>query len=280
MARGRLRVYLGAAPGVGTTHSMLDEGRRRHDRGTDVVIAALGNSDRAGLARLADLLERIGTGPDLDVDAVVQRKPAVALVDDLAHVSADGRVHWEQVERLLEEGIDVVTTVCIADVESSRELVAQLLDEAPVTMVPDEFLRGADQIELVDMTPEALRRRLAHGHLHPPERVDVRIANRYRPGVIGGLRRLALIWMTERVTDDLERERHLPAASGDERWPTHERIVVALSGEGGERLVRRAALLAGRVGGELVGLHVVRRGRSPGPDLELQRSLLAALGGS
>lgn len=284
MARGRLRVYLGAAPGVGKTHSMLEEGQRRAGRGADVVIGIIDDEGRASIQALASTLEHVPTRldsagvADLDVDAIRLRGPQVVLIDDLAHTNADDVARWQSVDELLSDGIEVISTVNIGALESLRDLVTAITGVAPVVTIPDSVVQAADQIELVDMSPEALRRRLAHGHIYPPERVDARVANLFRPAVLGALRQMSLLWLVDRVEEQLERE--LVPDLPSEARKVRERIVVALGGEGGDRLVRRAARLAGRSGAHIVGVHVVSAGRQPGPDLEQQRRLLTGLGGA
>lgn len=281
--RGRLRVYLGAAPGVGKTHAMLDEGVRRRERGGDVVIGFVDTTGRPLLGVLAEQLEQVPpcVGADgvaeLDTNAVRSRRPGLVLVDDLAHRIDDARARWQAVEELLADGINVLTTVDISNIESLGDIVTGITGAVPDETVPDVMVRTAAQIELVDMSPEALRRRLAHGHVFPPERVDTALANLFRPQVLGALRQLALLWVADRVEEQLERE--LSPTGTDETRDVRERVVVALGGEGGDHLVRRAARLAGRTGAQLVGVHVVSPDRHPGPDLERQRRLLTGLGG-
>ncbi len=279
-----MRVYLGAAPGVGKTHAMLDEGVRRRDRGTDVVIGLVDTTGRPLLGLLAERLERIPPliGADgcaeLDTQAVRLRRPDVVLVDDLAHRCADASSRWQAVEELLADGINVLTTVNIANLESLGDIVTGITGTTPDETVPDVLVRSAAQIELVDMSPEALRRRLAHGHVFPAERVGAALANLFRPQVLGALRQLALLWVADRVEEQLERE--LSPGGSDDTRDVRERVVVALGGEGGDQLVRRAARLAGRTGAHLIGVHVVSPDRQPGPDLERQRRLLTGLGGT
>lgn len=276
-------MYLGAAPGVGKTHAMLEEGLRRAGRGTDIVVGIVDDDRRHSIQELAMKLEHVpttvdaGGAADLDVGGVLARHPQVVLVDDMAHRNADGTMRSTLIEQLLDDGIDVVTTVNITSLESLRDVVTSITGIVPAVTVPDAAVLAADQIELVDMSPEALRRRLAHGHVYPPERLDPALANLFRPTVLGALRQLTLLWLADRVEDELEQ--HLDLERSPEAQQVRERIVVALGGQGGEHLVRRAARLAGRVGGKLVGVHVVSPGRQPGPDLELQRRLLTGLGG-
>ncbi|HEY5421984.1 MAG TPA: universal stress protein, partial [Ilumatobacteraceae bacterium] len=284
MARGRLRVYLGAAPGVGKSHAMIEEGLRRAGRGADVVIGILDDTGRESVEKLAACLERAPTidgddaRPELDVDALLQRRPKVVLVDGLAHRVDAHTGRWDAVEQLLAAGIDVITTVNISNLESMGDVVATITGSPSEETVPDSVVRAADQIELVDMSPEALRRRLAHGHVYPPDRIDASLANLFRPEVLGKLRQLSLLWVADRVEEQLERQE--ADAEPDDTRGVRERVVVALAGQGGEHLVRRAARIAGRTGAHLVGVHVVSPGKAPGPDLERQRRLLVGLGGA
>ncbi|WP_444542473.1 histidine kinase, partial [Dactylosporangium sucinum] len=174
-ARGTLRVYLGAAPGVGKTYKMLEEGRRRRDRGTDVVVGLVETHDRpfteamlAGLEVLPRraVLYRGSTFTELDVEAVLQRRPELAIVDELAHSRVPSGKRWQDIDRLLDAGIDVLTTVNIQHLESLNDVVQHITGVPQRETVPDAVVRRAEQIELVDMTPEALRRRMAHGNIY------------------------------------------------------------------------------------------------------------------
>src|SRR4029078_5045789 len=212
MARGRLRVYLGAAPGVGKSHAMVEEGLRRAGRGADVVIGILDDTGRESVEKLAACLERAPTkdgdagSSELDVDALLARGPKVVLVDSLAHRVDAQTGRWDAVEQLLAAGIDVITTVNISNLESMGDVVATITGSPSEETVPDSVVRAADQIELVDMSPEALRRRLAHGHVYPPDRIDASLANLFRPEVLGKLRQLSLLWVADRVEEQLERQ--------------------------------------------------------------------------
>ena len=184
MARGTLRIYLGAAPGVGKTFAMLGEGLRRVGRGTDVVVGLVETHGRPRTAeQIGDLevvprrnLDYRGTSfEEMDVDAVLARRPAVALVDEYAHSNVPGSRNakrWQDVEELLDAGIDVISTLNMQHLESVNDVVEQITGVKQRETIPDEIVRRADQIELVDMTPEALRRRLAHGNVYPAERID------------------------------------------------------------------------------------------------------------
>ncbi|MDF8265307.1 ATP-binding protein [Luteipulveratus flavus] len=269
MARGRLRIYLGAAPGVGKTVAMLSEAQRRRERGTDVVVGLVETHGRAYTAGMLDGLEvlpRIAVQhgdrllQELDVDAVIRRHPEVALVDELAHTNAAGSSHarrWEDIDRILDAGIDVVSTVNVQHLESLNDVVREITGQRQRETVPDEVVRAADQIELVDMSPEALRRRLAHGNVYPVERVDAALSNYFRPGNLSALRELALLWVADRVDEALTRYRH--DQDIDRTWATRERVLVALTG-GPEQdvLLRRGARIAARgAGGRLIAVKVV-----------------------
>ena len=293
--RGRLRVYLGAAPGVGKTYRMLDEGRRRAQRGTDVVI---GYVECHGRSRTEEMIGDLEIVPrltrsyrgvefsEMDVDAVLARKPRVALVDELAHTNIPGgrnEKRWQDVAELLDAGIEVITTVNIQHLESLNDVVEKITGVPQRETVPDEVVRAADQVELVDMSPEALRRRLAHGSVYAPERIDAALSKYFRVGNLTALRELALLWVADRVDEGLKRYRDEHGIGGV--WEARERVVVALTGgpEGGT-LIRRAARIAARaVGGDVLAVHVARSDgladASPA-DLAAQRRLVESLGGT
>ena len=290
--RGTLRVYLGAAPGVGKTFAMLNEGRRRKERGTDVVVGYVETHGRAHTAEQIGDLEvvprrvltyRGAALEEMDIDAVLARRPNVALVDELAHTNVPGSKHakrWEDVDVLLDAGIDVISTVNIQHLESINDVVERITGIKQRETLPDQIVRAADQIELVDMTPEALRRRMAHGNIYAPEKIDAALANYFRPGNLAALRELALLWVADRVDDALEeyRERH----GITEPWETRERVVVAITGApSADALVRRAARIAQRAHGELLGVHVrADDGLVGGSEtLDHQRRLLEEMGG-
>ena len=268
--RGRLRIYLGAAPGVGKTYAMLGEAHRRLSRGTDVVVGFVETHGRAQTASMLTGLEVIprrrlihrGAGfEEMDVDAVLARRPQVALVDELAHTNIPGSRHtkrWQDIHDLLDAGIDVISTVNIQHLESLNDVVEAITGVKQRETVPDVVVRAADQLELVDMSPESLRRRLAHGNVYAPEKVDAALANYFRVGNLTALRELALLWVADRVEEGLERYR---AQHGiDQTWAARQRIVVALTGgPEGDTMLRRGALIAGRSAGRaLVAVHVVR----------------------
>jgi two-component system sensor histidine kinase KdpD len=279
---------------VGKTYAMLNEGRRRRDRGRDVVVGIVETHGRQHTAaQLGDLeviprrtVEHRGTVlSDMDLDAVLARRPDVVLVDEYAHTNAPGGQHekrWQDIETLLEAGIDVVSTVNIQHLESLNDVIADITGVRQQETVPDAVVRRADQIELVDMSPEALRRRLAHGNVYPAARIDAALTNFFRPGNLGALRELALLWLADRVDESLNAYRSDHDIDG--AWETRERVVVGLSGApGGDDVVRRAARIAGRVGGQLIGVHVASADGLSFDDsgaVARQRQLVESLGGT
>ncbi|MGA7418794.1 MAG: ATP-binding protein [Acidimicrobiales bacterium] len=291
--RGKLRLYLGAAPGVGKTFAMLNEGWRRKERGTDVVIGWVDTHGRQQTAeQLRDLevlprkpmVYRGQTFQELDLDALLARHPQLALVDELAHTNVPGSRNskrWQDVEELLDAGINVISTVNLQHLESLNDVVERITGVVQRETVPDGVVRSADQLELVDMSPEALRRRLAHGNVYPSERIDAALGNYFRAGNLTALRELALLWMADRVDQELHdyRERHGIAGP----WETKERVVVSLTGApSGAVLIRRAARMSMRTKAELVGVHVRAEDglTAPASDgLIKNRALLDELGG-
>ncbi|MFG2626128.1 DUF4118 domain-containing protein [Streptomyces sp. NPDC048473] len=295
MARGRLRIYLGAAPGVGKTYAMLAEGQRLRSRGADVVVGFVEPHGRRPTAAMADGLETIprrtlahrgAAFTEMDLDAVLSRRPQAALVDELAHSNVPGARNakrWQDVEELLEAGIDVVTTLNVQHLESLNDTVRQITGVRQRETLPDEVARRAGQIELVDLPPEVLRRRMVHGDIYPPDRIESALTHYFRVGNLTALRELALLWLADRVEEGLQRYRAEHGISAP--WETRERILVALNGgPEGETLIRRAARISARTPGtELLALHVVPEDGLAGVDpaeLDTQRTLLESLGGS
>ncbi|WP_078315095.1 sensor histidine kinase KdpD [Mycobacterium sp. D16Q16] len=269
MPRGTLRIYLGAAPGVGKTYAMLNEAHRRASRGTDVVAAVVETHGRSKTAQLLDGLELIppkemtyrGTAMyELDVDAVIERQPALVLIDEMAHTNVPGSRNpkrWQDIDEILDAGIDVLTTINVQHLESLNDVVEQITGIVQRETVPDAVVRRAEQVELVDITPEALRRRMVHGNVYAPEKVGSALSNYFRTGNLTALRELALLWLADQVDAALAKYR------SDNRitktWEARERVVVAVTGgPESETLVRRASRIAAKSSAELLVVHVVR----------------------
>ncbi|MEV7569718.1 sensor histidine kinase KdpD [Streptomyces tanashiensis] len=295
MGRGKLRIYLGAAPGVGKTYAMLSEGHRRVERGTDCVVAFVEHHGRPRTEVMLHGLEQVPrrtleyrgtTFTEMDIDAVLARRPAVALVDELAHTNVPGSRNpkrWQDVAELLAAGIDVVSTVNIQHLESLGDVVEAITGVRQRETVPDEVVRRADQIELVDMSPEALRRRMAHGNIYTSDKVDAALSNYFRPGNLTALRELALLWTADRVDEYLQQYRGEHNIRST--WQARERIVVGLTGgPEGRTLIRRATRLAEKgAGGEVLAVYIARSdgltAASP-KELAVQRTLVEDLGGT
>ena len=267
--RGELRIYLGAAPGVGKTYAMLGEAHRRLERGTDVVAAVVESHGRRKTAELLDGIEIIppryieyrgSSFPELDVPAVLARHPQVVLVDELAHTNTPGSKNpkrWQDVEELLDAGISVISTVNVQHLESLNDVVAQITGIEQKETIPDSIVRQASQVELIDITPEALRRRLSHGNVYTPERIDAALSNYFRRGNLTALRELALLWLADQVDTALAHYRAENKIT--DIWEARERVVVAVTGgPESETLVRRASRIASKSSAELMVVHVVR----------------------
>jgi len=293
--RGRLVVHLGYAAGVGKTMAMLGEGRRRQERGTDVVVGFVEAHGRAKTREAVGELEVIpraripyrGTVfEEMDTDAVIARHPEVALVDELAHTNVPGSrrpKRWQDVEALLEAGISVITTVNVQHLESVNDVVERITGVKQRETIPDAIVRAADQIELVDLSPWGLRRRMAHGNIYPPEKIDAALSNYFREGNLTALRELALLWLADRVDASLQAYMEQHGIEGP--WETRERVVVAVAGKPhDDQLIRRAARMAARRGGDLLAVHVVtdeeRPARTDAEGLWAQRTLVSAVGGT
>jgi two-component system sensor histidine kinase KdpD len=267
--RGDLRIYLGAAPGVGKTYAMLGEAHRRLERGTDLLAAVVETHGRRKTAELLDGIESIppryvdyrgSRFPELDVPAVLARHPQVVLVDELAHTNTPGsknQKRWQDVEEVLDAGITVISTVNIQHLESLNDVVAQITGIEQQETVPDSVVRQASQIELIDITPEALRRRLSHGNVYAPEKVDAALSNYFRSGNLTALRELALLWLADQVDAALAKYRAEKKIT--DTWEARERVVVAVTGGWeSETLVRRAFRIAAKSSAELMVVHVLR----------------------
>jgi two-component system, OmpR family, sensor histidine kinase KdpD len=267
-AAGHFRIYLGAAAGVGKTYAMLSEGHRRKERGTDVVI---GFVETYGRRHTAEMIGDLETVPrkvvdyrgaqltEMDLDAVLRRHPKVALIDELAHTNVPGsgrhEKRWQDVMEILAAGIDVITTVNIQHLESIADEVENVTGAKVRERVPDWVVRKADQIELVDSSPEQLRRRMLHGNIYPPEKVPRALANFFRTDNLIALRELALRFLADETDDELLERLRQQEAKGV--WETCERLMVAVTGAPGtDALLRRAARMATRLKGELDVVHI------------------------
>lgn len=290
---GRFRVYLGAAAGVGKTYAMLNEGHRRQQRGADVVIALVECHGRPLTEQMIEGLEVVGHRvveyrgarfEEMDLDAALDRHPAVALVDELAHtnVSGSGRneKRWQDVIELLNAGIGVITTVNIQHLESIADAVEEITNTQIRERVPDWVLRKADQIELVDSSPEQLRRRLLHGNVYPAEQIPQALDNFFRRDNLTALRELALRFLADE--SDVELLNYLHGRESASGFDTHERLLVAVTtAPGTDAIVRRASRMASRIKADLQALHIVthdKRRRSPIDQLIVLRQLAADVG--
>jgi K+-sensing histidine kinase KdpD len=291
--RGRLRIYLGYAPGAGTTCALLNEGRRRAEHGTDVVVAS---AETRGRTHTEDLLAGLEVIPsakvpyrgtpaaEMDLGAVLARGPALALVDDFARRNPPGTRHaarWQDVEELLAAGIDVISTISVGHLDSLADVVAEITGTAPRQTVPDSVVRAAGEVELVDVAPDALRDRLARGHLYPADQMEAALGGWFQMGNLSALREIALLWLASTLAGG---RGHLPGGGEPGRCQTRERVVVALSGRPeGETLIRRAARIAARSGGDLMAVHAAQPGRpaaSVRALLAAQRRLVESAGGT
>jgi two-component system, OmpR family, sensor histidine kinase KdpD len=267
-AAGHFRIYLGAAAGVGKTYAMLNEGHRRKERGTDVVIGFVEPHRRpkteelmAGLEMVPRLMVeyRGGRFPEMDLSAVLARRPQVALIDELAHTNVPGsgphEKRWQDVMDVLDAGIDVISTVNIQHLESLADAVETMTGARVAERVPDWVVRRADQLELVDSSPESLRRRMIHGNIYPSDKVPDALAHFFRTDNLIALRELALRFVADESEEDLLER--LQRQQSDRLWETTERILVGVTGAPGtDALLRRAARMAARVKGELAVVHV------------------------
>jgi two-component system, OmpR family, sensor histidine kinase KdpD len=258
--RGRLRIYLGAAPGSGKTFAMLREGRERVALGEDVVI---GFVEAYGRPRTVQAIGHLEVVPrlevpyhgtvlgEMDLDAVLERRPHAVLVDELAHTNAPGVRHpkrWEDVEVLRDAGVDVVTTLNVQHIESVKDLVEHITGIAVRETVPDRVIDRADEIHFIDIAPEALRKRMRHGNIYAPDTVETALGNFFRQGNLAALREIALRMVAQRSGD----------GRGDVRPPPQD-VLVAISGsDSSEALIRRGVRIARRFGGLCTAVTVVR----------------------
>jgi two-component system sensor histidine kinase KdpD len=283
--KGTLKLFLGYAPGVGKTFSMLSEAIRRHSRGQDVVIGIVETHGRKGIAELASQMETIprrmidykGTlFAEMDLDAILERRPAVVLVDELAHTNIPGspnRKRYEDVLKLLEERIDVISTVNIQHIESIAPTVRAITGVPVRETVPDWVLQVSDETVMVDLTPEALQNRMLRGDVYGKEKIEQALKNFFRRGNLIALRELALRQVAEQVDRSLES--YMVEKDIQESWAVRERIAVCISANPkAQYLVARAARMARRMDAELFALHVDLDGD---PDETEEKALTANL---
>ena len=278
--RGRLRVLLGAAPGSGKTFAMLREGIDRRGQGEDVVVGFVEPHGRPRTIAAVGSLEVVPRLvidyhgrklEDMDLDAVIARHPQVVLVDELAHTNVAGMRHgkrWQDVEELRDNGIDVITTVNVQHLESIKDLVEHIAGIPVRETVPDRVLDGADEIQFIDISPEALRKRMRHGNIYPVEKVDTALTNFFRPGNLAALREIALRLVAQNVG----------ARGGGVKAPPED-VLVAVSGrETSETLIRRGARLARKTDAACTVLTVVPAGRAEAADDERWRAVAQQVG--
>ncbi len=289
---GKLRTYLGIAPGVGKTYAMLRAGRARRRSGVDTVVAQWERHGRPATAAQLDDLEMVpartvtyrgASFAELDVTAVLDRRPELALVDELAHQNLAGERHlkrWQDVGELLANGIDVDTTLNVANIESLGEVISLITGVHPAEPVPDAFVR-AGEIKLVDLAPSALRHRLTEGLVFAPERADAALSSYFRFANLAALRDLAQLWLDDSVPDPAAAFLTARGISGPVQASV---IVVGLAGSpADEWLIRYAACLAGLSDARLQGVHVRaidNLDRPPTARLDEDRRLLGELQGT
>ena len=290
---GQFRLYLGSAAGVGKTCAMLDEGWRRHQRGTDVVVAFVETHGRPHTAELLRDLEIVARKTveyrgapfeEMDVEAVLARNPEVALVDELAHTNVPGsgphEKRWQDVLELLEAGIAVISTVNIQHLESLADSVERITGAPIKERVPDWVVRKADQIELIDSSADQLRRRMLHGNIYPASKVPDALSGFFKRENLVALRELALRFVADETDEELLR--YLSSQHPGAVWETAERIMVAVTGApGSDAVVRRAARMASRIKGDLLVVHVSGSDQAPaGEALDVLRRLVTDVGGT
>jgi two-component system, OmpR family, sensor histidine kinase KdpD len=269
--RGRLRVYLGAVAGAGKTYAMLNEGHRRESRGTDVVVGYVETHGRSQTqAQIGDLeivprkqvTHRGVTLEEMDTEAVIARHPKVALIDELAHTNVPGSKHakrYQDVEEILDAGIDVITTLNIQHLESLNDLVASITGVRVRETLPDWILDQADEVELIDISPYALRQRMKHGNIYPPERIDAALNNFFREGNLTALRELALRRTAEKTETQLQE--FMTEHGINKLWLASERVLVGFDARPHTRqVIRDAWRLAHGLHADLIAVSIQPEG--------------------
>ncbi len=265
--QGIFKLFLGYAPGVGKTYNMLSEGIRRNSRGEDVVIGVVETHGRKGVAELAAKLETVprrvieykgASFDEMDIDAVLARKPAVVLVDELAHTNIEGSRHtkrYEDVMDLLDANIDVLSTMNVQHIESLMPMIRSITGVQVRETVPDWVMQRVTEIVLADLTPEALQTRMRRGDIYPLERAERALGHFFRPGNLLALRELALQQVTRAVDRSLES--YLAKEEGAKTVGVHERIAVCVSSSpAAQYLIARAARMAQRIDAEFFVIYV------------------------
>ncbi len=294
-SRGNLRVYLGMAPGVGKTFAMLDEGNRRRERGADVLVGIV---ETHGRPRTQEKLEGLTILPrkemvyagrtftEMDLDGILLRHPQIVLVDELAHTNINGSKNekrWQDIEEILSAGINVISTVNIQHLESIKDVVEKITGIAQSETVPDLFLRQADQVEIVDVTPEALHRRMVHGNIYQADKIDAALNNYFRIGNLSALRELALLWVADKVEEGLQKYRKDEGIR--DIWESQEKIVIAVNDASeATTIIKRAARIAARSpGAKLFAVHILKNNGiaiSDVTELSKIERLVISLGGT
>jgi len=280
--RGTFKLFLGYAPGVGKTYSMLSEAIRRHQRGEDIVIGVVEAHGRPRTAELAEQLEKIPRKTieykgvafeEMDVDGIIARHPQIVLIDELAHSNIEGSRHrkrYEDVLDVLAAGIDVLATMNVQHIESVAPTVQSVTGVPIRETVPDWLVQRADEIVMADLTPEALQTRMRRGDIYGTDRAEKALANFFRRGNLIALRELALQHVTKAVDRTLTA--YMDAKQIDAHWAVRERVAVCISSNSASQmLIARGARVAEGVGGELFVLHV-----DTGEDTSEEKSTLAA----
>src|SRR5437588_3522758 len=262
-----LKLFLGYAPGVGKTFNMLSEGIRRYSRGEDVVIGLVETHGRAGIAELASKLETVprrkieykgASFEEMDLDAILARKPQVVLVDELAHTNIEGSKHgkrYQDIMDLLDAQIDVLSTMNVQHIESLMPTVLNITGVQVRETVPDWVIQRVNEIVLADLTPEALQTRMRRGDIYPLDRAEKALSNFFRAGNLIALRELALQEVAQEVDRSLET--YLDKEGDDRNLGVRERFAVAISSNpAAQQLIARAARMAKRLDGELYVVYV------------------------
>jgi two-component system sensor histidine kinase KdpD len=289
--KGKLRIYLGAAPGVGKTYAMLQEAHRRKERGTDVVIGFVETHDRPHTEEQIGDLERVPPLQipykgvvlrEMDTDGVLARHPQVALVDELAHTNVAGSRHhkrYEDVRELLDAGITVISTLNIQHIESLNDVIKQITGVAVRETVPDWVVNTSEQVELIDMAPEALIQRMKHGNIYPPEQARRALDNFFTAGNLTALRDIALRATAREVEEQLSRYMRDTVDASGAPVAVNDRIMVAVDHRPlGKSLIRRGWRTASALKADLVVVHVdPERGPRAARTVEDDRQLRATL---